>query len=354
MSQLLECVPNFSEGRNLLVIQQIADCIESVEGIKLLNIDPGKATNRTVITFVGAPDAVIEAAFRAIKKASELIDMSKQKGEHPRFGSTDVCPLIPIANISMDETVRYAHQLSKRVGEELNISVYCYENAAKTINRRSLANCRSGEYEGLPQKFKHPDWKPDFGPDKLNIKAGATAIGARNFLIAYNINLNTTSTQQANAIAAEIRESGKLLREGDPETGKFVLDKKGKTIRVLGKLKNVRAIGWYIEEYKMAQVSMNLTDISTTPIHIAYESVCESAEKRNLRVVGSELIGLIPLQTMLDAGRYFLQKTKRATILSDSDVIQFAIKSMGLNHLKTFKPNERILEYLIEKREKRE
>ena len=347
MSQLIECVPNFSEGRNFYVIRQIADSIESVEGIKLLNIDLGKATNRTVITFVGEPKAVIEAAFRGIRKAAELIDMSKQKGEHPRFGSTDVCPLIPIANINMDETIKYAHQLSKRVGEELNISVYCYENAAKTEIRRSLANCRSGEYEGLPQKFKHPDWKPDYGPDRLNIKAGATAIGARNFLIAYNVNLNTTSTQLANDIAAEIRESGKLLREGDPETGKIVLDKKGKPTRVPGKLKNVRAIGWYIDEYKMAQVSMNLTDISITPIHIAFESVCESAERRNLHILGSELIGLIPLQSMLDAGRYFLQKTNKSINIDEFELIQVAIKTMGLDHLGAFIPQERILEYAI-------
>lgn len=348
MSQLIECVPNFSEGRNPVVIKQIVDAIEQVEGVKLLNVDPGKATNRTVVTFVGEPEAVIEAAFQGVKKASELIDMSQHHGEHPRFGATDVCPLVPIANISMEETVKYAHALAKRIGEELFIPVYCYEFAAQSEERRSLANCRSGEYEGLPKKLKDPHWKPDFGPAEFNARAGATAVSARNFLIAYNVNLNTTSTRRANSVAFDVREAGRVKREGNPVTGKIVTDEKGEPVRIPGTLKKVRAIGWYIEEYGVAQISMNLTDITVTPIHIAFDEVCKSAAERGLRVTGSELVGLIPLQAMLDAGKYFLQKQQRSTGISDAEIIKIAIKSMGLDELAPFNPRERIIEYMLE------
>ncbi|MGD9930361.1 MAG: glutamate formimidoyltransferase [Mangrovibacterium sp.] len=351
MNQLIECVPNFSEGRNPLVIKQITDAIEGVEGVKLLNVDPGKATNRTVVTFVGSPGAVVEAAFQAVKKASEVIDMSQHHGEHPRFGATDVCPLVPVANISMEETVKYALQLAKRIGEELAIPVYCYEFAAQNEERRSLANCRSGEYEGLPQKLKDPNWKPDFGPAEFNAKSGATAVSARNFLIAYNVNLNTTSVRRANAVAFDVREAGRLLREGDPVTGKLVKDETGEPVRIPGSLKKVRAIGWFIEEYGIAQLSMNLTDISVTPVHVAFEEVCKSAEKRGMRVTGSELIGLIPLQAMLDAGKYFLRKQQRSTGIADEEIIKIAVKSMGLDELAPFDPKQRIIEYLLEERE---
>lgn len=348
MNQLIECVPNFSEGRNPLVIKQITDAIEGVEGVKLLNVDPGKATNRTVVTFVGSPGAVVEAAFQAVKKASEVIDMSQHHGEHPRFGATDVCPLVPVANISMEETVKYARQLAKRIGEELAIPVYCYEFAAQNEERRSLANCRSGEYEGLPQKLKDPNWKPDFGPAEFNAKSGATAVSARNFLIAYNVNLNTTSVRRANAVAFDVREAGRLLREGDPVTGKLVKDETGEPVRIPGSLKKVRAIGWFIEEYGIAQLSMNLTDITVTPVHVAFEEVCKSAEKRGMRVTGSELIGLIPLQAMLDAGKYFLRKQQRSTGIADEEIIKIAVKSMGLDELAPFDPKQRIIEYLLE------
>ena len=348
MSQLIECVPNFSEGRNPFVIKQITDVIAAVGGIKLLNVDPGKATNRTVVTFVGSPDAVVEAAFLAVKKAAEVIDMAKHHGEHPRFGATDVCPLIPVANISMEETVLYAHKLAQRIGEELAIPVYCYEFAARNEERRSLANCRSGEYEGLPQKLKDPNWKPDFGPAEFNAKAGATAVSARNFLIAYNVNLNTTSVRRANAVAFDVREAGRVLREGNPVTGKIVTDAAGEPVRIPGTLKKVRAIGWFIEEYGIAQISMNLTDITVTPIHVAFEEVCKSAQSRGMRVTGSELIGLIPLQAMLDAGRYFLQKQQRSAGISDEEIIHIAVKSLGLDDLAPFDPKTRIIEYLLE------
>ncbi|WP_423127821.1 glutamate formimidoyltransferase [Gaoshiqia sp. Z1-71] len=348
MNQLVECVPNFSEGRNPLVIKQITDAIESVAGIKLLNVDPGKATNRTVVTFVGSPEAVVEAAFLAVKKASEVIDMSKHQGEHPRFGATDVCPLVPIANISMDETVKYAHQLAKRIGEELTIPVYCYEFAAQNEERRSLANCRAGEYEGLAQKLKDQNWKPDYGPAEFNAKSGATAVSARNFLVAYNVNLNTTSVRRANSVAFDVREAGRVLRDGNPVTGKIITDAKGEPVRIPGALKKVRAIGWFIEEYGIAQISMNLTDITVTPVHIAFEEVCKSADKRGMRVTGSELIGLIPLQAMLDAGAYFLRKQERSTGISDEEIIKIAVKSMGLDELAPFDPRQRIIEYLLE------
>lgn len=350
MEKLIECVPNISEGRDSAKIKQIADVVETVEGVRLLNVDPGKATNRTVITFVGGPDAVIEAAFRLIKKASELIDMSRHTGEHPRMGATDVCPLIPIANISMEETAEYAHKLGKRVGDELGIPGYFYENAATEEKRRNLANCRSGEYEGLAKKLVDPNWKPDFGPAEFE-KAkttGATAISARDFLVAYNVNLNTTSTRRANAIAFDIREGGRVKREGDGLTGKIVTDEKGEPVRIPGTLKSVKGIGWYIEEYGIAQLSLNLTNISITPIHVAFEEASKKAAERGIRVTGSELVGLVPLQAMLDAGMYFLKKQQRSTGVSEAEIIKIAIKSLGLDDLAPFKPEERIIEYMLQ------
>ncbi len=348
MKQLIECVPNFSEGNDMNIIKQITDQIESVEGVRLLDVDPGKATNRTVVTFVGTPDEVIEAAYLAIKKAAELIDMSKHHGEHPRFGATDVCPLVPISNISMEETVKYAHKLAKRVGEELEIPVYCYEFAAREEKRRNLANVRSGEYEGLKEKLANPAWKPDFGPVKFNAQAGATAISTRNFLIAYNNNLNTTSTRRANAIAFDVREAGRVKREGNPITGKIVKDENGNPVRIPGTLKKTKAIGWYIEEYGIAQISMNLTDITVTSIHQAFDEVSEKARLRGIRVTGSELVGLVPLQAILDAGKHYLRKQQRSTGISEEEIIKIAIKSLGLDELKPFNPKERIIEYLLE------
>jgi glutamate formiminotransferase/formiminotetrahydrofolate cyclodeaminase len=348
--QLIECVPNISEGRDESKIKEIASQVESVEGVKLLNIDPGKATNRTVITFVGEPEKVIEAAFRLIKRASELIDMSKHKGEHPRMGATDVCPLIPIAGISMEETAKFAKILGKRVGDELGIPGYFYENAATADERRNLANCRAGEYEGLSKKLIDPAWKPDFGPAEF-VKAkttGATAISARDFLVAYNINLNTTSTRRANAIAFDIREKGRIKREGDPLTGKIVVDENGEPVNIPGTLKAVKGIGWYIEEYGIAQISLNLTNISITPIHIAFEEACKKAAERGVRVTGSELVGLVPLQAMLDAGMYFLKKQERSIGVSDEELIKIAVKSLGLDELTPFNPQERIIEYMIQ------
>jgi len=348
MKQLIECVPNFSEGRDEKIIKQITDAIESVDGIKLLNVDPGKATNRTVVTFVGEPEQIIEAAFQGAKMAAQLIDMSKHKGEHPRFGATDVCPLVPIANITMEETVVYARKLAQRLGEELGISVYCYEFAAYCEERQSLANCRAGEYEGLNEKLQNPQWKPDFGPDILNAKSGATAVGARNFLIAYNVNLNTTSVRRANSIAFDVREAGRVVREGDPVTGKIVNDANGDPLRIPGTLKKVRAIGWFIQEYGIAQISMNLTDISVTSMHVAFDEVVERARDRGIRVTGSELIGVIPLQAMLDAGKYFLRKQERSVGIPDAEIIKIAVKSLGLDELAPFDPKKRIIEYLID------
>jgi len=348
MKQLIECVPNFSEGRDMHVIKQITDEIEKIEGVKLLDVDPGKATNRTVVTFVGEPDAVIKAAFQAIKKAAEVIDMSKHKGEHPRFGGTDVCPLVPIANITMEETAEYARKLAEHVGKELEIPVYCYENAAFTIERRNLANCRAGEYEGLPKKLEDPEWQPDFGPSKFNPKIGAIAIGARDFLVAYNVNLNTTSVRRANAVAFDIREKGRPMREGNPITGKIMKDQNGDAIFIPGSLKACKAIGWYIEEYGIAQISINLTNISITPVHIAFEETCKMAQERGLRVTGSELVGLIPLKAMIDAGKYFLRKQKRSVGVSVDEIIKIAVKSLGLDDLKPFNPREKIIEYLLE------
>ncbi|MDD3875172.1 MAG: glutamate formimidoyltransferase [Bacteroidales bacterium] len=342
MKQLIECVPNFSEGVNMGIIKQITDQIEGVEGVTLLDVDPGKATNRTVVTFVGTPDEVVEAAFRAIKKASELIDMSKHKGEHPRMGATDVCPFVPVSNISMEETVIYARKLAQRVGESLAIPVYCYENAAFSKERKNLAHCRSGEYEALPDKLGKEEWKPDFGPAVFNAKAGATAIGARDFLVAYNVNLNTTSTRRANAIAFDVREKGRTVK-----------DKDGHNINIPGTLKSVKAIGWFIEEYGIAQISMNLTNISITPVHIAFDEVCKKASERGVRVTGSELVGLVPLKALIDAGKYFLHKQQRSLGVSESEIIKIAVKSLGLDDLKPFNPDEKIIEYVMADKQKK-
>ncbi len=348
MEQLIECVPNFSEGLDLSIIKQITDECEKVEGIKLLNVDPGKTTNRTVVTFVGNPQAVIDAAFNAIKKAGELIDMSKHKGEHPRMGATDVCPLIPIKNISLEQTAIYAQKLAKRVGEELNLPVYLYEEAQTNKKRSNLSEIRAGEYEGYFKKILLPEWKPDFGPQIFDQKRGATVIGARDFLVAYNINLNTTSTRRANSIAFDVREAGRVLRDGDPITGKIILNADGSPKSIPGSLKSVKAIGWYIQEYGVCQISMNLTNINITPIHIAFDEVVKKASDRGIRVTGSELIGLIPLKGMLDAGKYFLNKQKRSVGVSESELIKIAVKSMGLDELAPFNPEERIIEYVLQ------
>ena len=348
MKQLIECVPNFSEGNDMGIIKQITDRIETVEGVKLLDVDPGKATNRTVVTLVGTPDAVVEAAFQAIKRASELIDMRKHKGAHPRMGATDVCPFVPIANISMEETVVYARKLAERVGKELGIPVYCYENAAFTEERRNLANCRAGEYEGLPKKLKDPHWKPDFGPAEFNAEAGATAVGARDFLVAYNVNLNTTSVRRANAVAFDIREKGRPKREGNPITGKIVKDEKGEPVMIPGSLKACKAIGWFIEEYGIAQVSINLTNISITSVHQAFEEACKKAAERGMRVSGSELVGLVPKKALLDAGKYFLAKQQRSLGVSEDELIKIAVKSLGLDDLKPFNPREKVIEYVMD------
>jgi glutamate formiminotransferase/formiminotetrahydrofolate cyclodeaminase len=337
MKQLIECVPNFSEGRDMNVIKQITDAIESVEGIKLLNVDPGKGTNRTVVTFVGEPAQVVEAAFRAIKVSGELIDMRQHTGEHPRMGATDVCPLIPIANISMEETAKYAQQLAKRVGEEQNLPVYLYEAAQPNPARKNLSVIRAGEYEGFFQKIKLKEWAPDFGPAEFDAKRGATVIGARDFLVAYNVNLNTTSVRRANSVAFDVREQGRKVK-----------NEKGEEIVQPGTCKSVKGIGWYIPEYGIAQVSMNLTNINITPVHIAFDECVKSAHKRGMRVTGSELVGLIPLKAMLDAGKYFLAKQQRSTGVSEEELIRIAVKSMGLNELAPFEPRKRIIEYLLE------
>ena len=350
--RIIECVPNFSEGRDMGVIKQITDVIESVEGIKLLNIDPGKDTNRTVVTFVGPPEAVGKAAFLAVKRASEVIDMSKHHGAHPRMGATDVCPFIPVSGVTMEETVTVAHQVAEKIGTELGIPVYCYENAAFCEERKNLANCRAGEYEGLKKRLSDPAWKPDFGPARFNERSGATAVGARDFLVAFNVNLNTTSTRRANAIAYDVREKGRTKREGDPLTGQIVYDENGKKAMIPGSLKSVKAIGWYIQEYGITQISMNLTNISVTPVHIAFDEVCRKAEVRGIRVTGSELVGLIPLKAILDAGRYFLHKQQRSTGVSDEELVKIAIKTMGLNEIHQFKPEEKIIEYVMEEKSK--
>lgn len=344
---VIECVPNFSEGADLQIIKQITNDIEAVEGVMLLDVDPGKATNRTVVTFVGHPDAVIEAAFRAIKKAAELIDMSKHTGEHPRMGATDVCPLIPVSGISMEETAVYASKLGKRVGEELNIPVYLYEYAQSNNTRKNLSVIRAGEYEGFFDKIKLPEWQPDFGPAVMNVKAGATVIGARDFLIAYNVNLNTKSVRLANSVAFDVREAGRVKREGNPITGKVVKDADGNDVRIPGTLKAVKAIGWFIEEYDIAQISMNLTNYKITSVHQAFDEVCRSAQTRGLRVTGSELVGLIPLEAMLDAGRYYLAKQKRSVGVSEKELIHIAVKSLGLDELGPFDPDKKIIEYKL-------
>ncbi len=346
--QLIECVPNFSEGRDLNIIKQITDAIESVEGIRILDVDPGKATHRTVVTLVGNPYAVIEAAFQGIKKASELIDMRKHKGEHPRMGATDVCPLIPIAGITMEETVEYAKKLGARVAKELSIPVYLYESAATTVERKNLAAIRAGEYEGYAEKILKPEWKPDFGEAKFNIKSGATVIGARDFLVAYNINLNTTSTRRANSIAFDVREAGRVKRKGDSVTGEIVKDENGNAVSIPGTLKSVKAIGWFIEEYGIAQISMNLTNINITPVHIAFDEVCKRADERGIRVTGSELVGVIPKKSLTDAGKYFLNKQQRSVGVSEEELIKIAVKSLGLDELAPFEPKKKVIEYLLE------
>jgi glutamate formiminotransferase/formiminotetrahydrofolate cyclodeaminase len=340
--KIIECVPNFSEGRDMAIIRQITGVIESVEGVKLLDVDPGKDTNRTVVTFVGSPEAVSEAAFLSVKKASEVIDMTEHHGAHPRMGATDVCPFVPVSGITMEETVSYARKVGERIGTELRIPVYCYENAAFSEERRNLASCRSGEYEGLRKKLSDPAWKPDFGPSVFNERSGATAVGARDFLVAFNVNLNTTSIRRANSIAFDVREKGRNVK-----------NESGENISVPGTLKSVKAIGWFIEEYGIAQISMNLTNISVTPVHIAFDEVCRKAGARGVRVTGSELVGLIPLKSLLDAGRYFLTKQERSAGVSDDELIKIATKSMGLNEIHQFKPEEKIIEFVMEAKGKR-
>lgn len=353
MPPLIECVPNFSEGRDAAVIKQITDQVETVEGVRLLDVDPGAATNRTVVTFVGPPEAVCEAAFRAAKKAAEVIDMRKHKGEHPRFGATDVCPLVPISGISMDEVVAYARKLGERIGKELGIPIYLYEYAATSPQRKNLADCREGEYEGLAEKLARPEWKPDFGPAKFNAQSGATAVGARDFLVAYNVNLNTTSTRRANAIAFDIREKGRpRTADGTPD-GKPVLDAKGNPVWEPGTLKCVKAIGWYIEEYGIAQISINLTNLAVTPIHVAFDECVKKAEQRGVRVTGSEIVGMVPVSAMLEAGRYFLRKQQRSVGVSDAELVKIAVRSLGLGDLRPFKPEEKIIEYAIADRRER-
>ena len=345
MQKIVECVPNFSEGRDLALIEKITSCIAQVEGVTLLDVDPGADTNRTVVTFVGGPEAAVEAAFQGIKRASELIDMRKHKGAHARMGATDVCPFIPVSDMTMEECADLSRMLGKRVGEELNIPVYLYEYSAATPERENLANIRAGEYEGLSEKLKDPHWKPDFGPAEFNARSGATVMGARKFLIAYNVNLNTRDTKKATDIALEIREAGRNAR--DPETNKFIRDENGTPITRPGTLKAVKAVGWYIDEYNMAQISMNLVDMEVTPFHIAFDEVVKEADLRGLRVSGSELVGLIPLSAMLDAGKYFLTKQNSSTAVSNAELIRIAIQSLGLNEISPFNPQERIIEYQL-------
>ncbi|HEX9164830.1 MAG TPA: glutamate formimidoyltransferase [Gemmatimonadales bacterium] len=347
MPPLIECVPNFSEGRNPDIIRQITDRITSVEGATLLHVDPGKATNRTVVTFAGPPEAVVEAAFRAIARAAELIDMRHHAGEHPRMGATDVCPLVPISGITMEETAALARELADRVGRELGIPVYLYEAAQPDPGRKNLAVIRAGEYEGLARKMADPAWRPDAGPAEFNPKSGATVIGARDFLVAYNVNLNTTSTRRATAIAFAVREAGRPKREGNPLTGKLVTDAAGNPVMIPGTLKAVKAIGWYIEEYGIAQVSMNLTDVRTTPLHVAFDEVCRAADARGVRVTGSELVGLVPLSCLLDAGRHYLRKQQRSLGVSEAELVKIAVKSLGLSEVAPFVPGERIIEYRL-------
>ena len=348
MRKLIECVPNFSEGRDPEVIRQIAAAIESVEGISLLNVDPGASTNRTVVTFAGTPEAAVEAAFRGIQKAAELIDMRKQQGAHPRMGATDVCPFIPVSNVSWEEAIACAHQLGKRVGEELKIPVYLYEKAAKDPSRSNLSVIRAGEYEGFFEKIKEAAWKPDFGPAVFNEKSGATVIGAREFLVAYNVNLNTKAVRRATSIAFDVRENGRVKTEDGTPSGKPVLDANGEPVRVPGMLKHVKAIGWYVEEYGIAQVSMNLTNLDETPLHAAFDACNEAASKRGLRVTGSEVVGMLPKKCLVEAGKYFLRKQKWSEGASEEELIDVAIRSMGLSELKPFDPKERIIEFKME------
>ncbi|WP_289732531.1 glutamate formimidoyltransferase [uncultured Duncaniella sp.] len=349
-TRIIECVPNFSEGRDKNVIKSITDAIKSVKGINLLDVDPGEATNRTVVTFVGEPEAVVEAAFRGVKRAAELIDMRSHHGAHPRMGATDVCPLIPISGITLEECAELARKLAKRIADELEIPTYCYEAAAFTPERRNLAVCREGEYEALPEKMNHPFKSPDFGDrpfDEKAARSGATTVGARDFLIAVNFNLNTTSTRRANAIAFDVREKGRPMREGGKITGKPLKDADGNTIMQPGTLKATKAIGWFIDEYGIAQVSMNITDISVTPLHIAFDEVCRAANARGLRVTGTEIVGLVPKRTLIEAGRYFLHKQQRSTGISEDEIIRMAVKSMGLDELTPFRPEEKVIEFMI-------
>jgi glutamate formiminotransferase/formiminotetrahydrofolate cyclodeaminase len=348
MQKLIECVPNFSEGRDTYVIRQITDAIESVEGVSLLDVDPGASTNRTVVTFVGGPDAVIEAAFRGIKKAAELIDMRKHKGAHPRMGATDVCPFIPVSNVSWEETIACANRLAKRVGDELNIPVYLYEKAAKDMARSNLSIIRAGEYEGFFEKIKQPEWKPDFGPALFNEKSGATVIGARDFLVAYNVNLNTKAVRRANSVAFDVREQGRIKTENGTSYGKPILDANGDPVRIPGMLKHVKAIGWFVKEYGIAQVSMNLTNIEETPLHLAFDACVEAAAKRGLRVTGSEIVGMVPKKCLVDGGRYFLGKQQWSQGASEEALIDIAVRSMGLSELKPFDPKEKVIEFKIE------
>lgn len=348
MQKVIECVPNFSEGRDLEIIGQITAAIESVEGVSLLNVDPGASTNRTVVTFAGTPEAAVEAAFRGIQKAVELIDMRKHKGAHPRMGATDVCPFIPVSNVSWDEAIACAHQLGKRVGEELKIPIYLYEKAAKDPSRSNLSIIRSGEYEGFFEKIKEAAWKPDFGPSVFNEKSGATVIGAREFLVAYNVNLNTKAVRRATSVAFDVRENGRVKTDDGTPRGKPVLDTHGEPVRVPGMLKHVKAIGWYVEEYGMAQVSMNLTNIEETTLHAAFDACHEAANKRGLRVTGSEVVGMLPKKCLVEAGKYFLRKQKWSEGASEEELIALAIRSMGLSELKPFDPKERIIEFKME------
>lgn len=351
MKQLIECVPNISEGRDMNIINQVTAEIEKVEGVKLLDVDPGVTTNRTVITFVGEPEQACEAAFRVVRKAAELIDMRQHHGAHPRQGATDVCPLIPVSNITMEETVVYAHKLAERIGNELQIPIYCYENAAKLPERRNLAYCRTGEYESLSSRLGSDQWKPDYGPNAWNdhvAQTGATQVGARDFLVAINYNLNTTSTRRANAIAFDVREKGRPQREGGKPSGKPMKDENGKTIMIPGTLKGTKAIGWYIEDYGIAQVSMNITSIKVAPVHLCFDEVCRCAQNRGIRVTGCEIVGLIPKSVLIDAGKYYLAKQKRSLGVSEEEIMKVAIKSMGLDDLKPFNPKEKVIEFLIE------
>ena len=348
--QLIECVPNFSEGRDLQVIKQITDAIEAAGDVKLLDVDPGEATNRTVVTFVGEPEEVLKAAYAGVKRAAELIDMRHHKGAHPRMGATDVLPLIPISGITLEECAVLARSLAEKISTELAVPTYCYEAAAFTPERKNLAVCREGEYEALPEKLAVKEKAPDFGArpfDEGVARTGATAVGARDFLIAVNFNLNTTSTRRANAIAFDVREKGRPVREGNPIVGKIKKDADGNPIMQPGTLKATKGIGWFIDEYGIAQVSMNLTDIATTPLHIAFDEVCRKADARGVRVTGTEIVGLVPKRVLLEAGRYFLKKQRRSLGISEEEIIRIAIKSMGLDDLKPFNPKEKVIEYMI-------